>query len=310
MKKAVLKFRTIILSDVHLGTPECKAREVNHFLKYTRSEKLILNGDIIDGWSLKRKSSYWQNEHTRFVRLVLKKMEKQNTEVIYLSGNHDEVLRRFLPFSMDKLSFVDDYVLNAVKGRYLVIHGDAFDHVTQNHRWVSILGDIGYQLMLKINRFYNLYRSWRGKEYYSLSKAIKARVKEAVNYVSRFEDCVVEMARNHGCQGFICGHIHTPDDKMIGDVHYLNSGDWVESLTALVEHDDGRFEILTYEEFCQRLHREALRKSAEKGRPYDDGIEDYEPLILEDDPEFRESAMATSAVGDALDETGVVSSRN
>jgi UDP-2,3-diacylglucosamine pyrophosphatase LpxH len=142
------------------------------------------------------------------------------------------------------------------KGRYLVIHGDAFDAVTQNSKLVAVVGDIGYQSLLKLNRIYNRYRTWRGKPYFSLSKAIKAHAKSVVNYISRFEDQIETFAKKHNCIGFICGHIHTPENKMIGPVHYLNSGDWIESNTALVEYPDGKFEVLQYEDFCQRLARE------------------------------------------------------
>ncbi len=271
MKKTVLNYRSIIVSDVHLGTPECKAKEVNHFLKHTRCEKLILNGDIIDGWSLKRKSTHWKSEHTRFIRFILKKVEKQKTNVVYLAGNHDEVLRRFLPLNINGLNIVDTHIHESPSGRYLVMHGDAFDHVTHNHKWISVLGDIGYQLLLKMNRFYNIYRSWRKKSYYSLSKVIKSRVKEAVNFVSRFEQNIVQSAAHHGCSGFICGHIHMPDNKVIDGIHYLNSGDWVESMSAIVEHFDGTFEVLFYEDFCERL-----KKKAESNRQTNN--EDLMPL--------------------------------
>lgn len=250
--KPVIQFKTIILSDVHLGAPDCQIEKVNHFLKHTDSEKLILNGDIIDGWSLGRKGG-WDSKHTRFVRLVLKKIEKKNTKVIYLRGNHDDILDRFLPMRFGGLRIVDRYFHNTEKGRYIVIHGDAFDAITQNSKLIAIVGDIGYQSLLKINRLYNRYRRWRGKEYFSLSKAIKAKTKRVVNYISRFEDQVEGFTKQYDCVGFICGHIHTPDDKYINDVHYLNSGDWVESNTALVEHADGTFEVLTYDEFCRRL---------------------------------------------------------
>lgn len=252
IQKPVIHFKTIILSDVHLGAPDCQADKVNHFLKHTDSETLILNGDIIDGWSLGR-SGGWNSKHTRFVRLVLKKIEKKKTKVIYLRGNHDDILDRFLPMRFGGLRIVDRHIHQAEKGRYLVIHGDAFDAITQNSKLVAIIGDIGYQSLLKINRLYNRYRRWRGKEYFSLSKAIKAKTKTVVNYISRFEDQVESFTKQHGCVGFICGHIHTPGNKYINDVHYLNSGDWVESNTALVEHEDGTFEILSYNEFCNRL---------------------------------------------------------
>lgn len=281
MKKAVLKFRTIILSDVHLGAPDCKIQEVNHFLKHTYSPKLILNGDIIDCWSLKRKGG-WTTRETRFIRLILKKMEKKKTEIVYLRGNHDDVLDRFLPLVFDRFHLVEDYVHESPRGRYLIVHGDVFDAVTQNSKFIAIAGDIGYQMLLRINRYYNRYRAWRGKEYFSLSKAIKARVKEAVSYISRFEDQVEEFARKRECTGFICGHIHTPDNKMLGDIHYLNSGDWVESLTALVEDEDGTFRILSYENFCRELQQAALRQAERRGKPVDDGLEPVEEDVDDD----------------------------
>ncbi|MGF1485338.1 MAG: UDP-2,3-diacylglucosamine diphosphatase [Opitutales bacterium] len=266
MKRPVLRYRTIILSDVHLGTLDCKAQEVNFFLKHSYSEKLILNGDIIDGWSLRRKGGGgWQDGHTRFVRQVLKKAEKKDTEIIYLRGNHDDFLANFLPIAIDKFNVVEDYIHENADGKkYLVVHGDVFDTVTMNSKWLAVLGDIGYQSLLRINRFYNHYRAWRGKGYYSISKAIKARVKSAVSHISKFEDHLQELARQRECEGIICGHIHTPEDKMVADIHYLNSGDWVESMTALVEHTDGRFEIIPYFEFCRRLEEKLEAKKLAK----------------------------------------------
>jgi UDP-2,3-diacylglucosamine pyrophosphatase LpxH len=246
--KRILRYRTIILSDVHLGTPGSKAREVNHFLKHTRSDKLILNGDIVDGWQLRR-GARWRKAHTKFVRLVLKKVE-QNTQVIYLRGNHDDVLARFLPMEFGGLSIAEDHIHEGVHGRYLVLHGDVFDSIIKNFMPLAHLGDLGYKLLLGVNRFYNSFRAWRGKEYYSLSKVIKAKVKSAVSYVSKFEEKVAALARSRGCVGVMCGHIHTPEIRMIADTHYLNSGDWVESLTAIVEHYDGRFELIDFPSFC------------------------------------------------------------
>jgi UDP-2,3-diacylglucosamine pyrophosphatase LpxH len=265
VKKTTLSFKTIFISDVHLGTLDCKIEEVNYFLKHTHCEKLILNGDIIDGWSLARKGG-WTDKHTRFIRLVLKKIEKRGTEVIYLRGNHDDILGRFLPLFLGKLRITNEYIHESPKGRYLVVHGDGFDTVTINHKWLAVLGDIGYQSLLKINRLYNHYRSWRGKEYFSLSKAIKAKVKSAVSFVGKYEEQLQNLARKRKCGGIICGHIHTPDDKMIEDIHYLNSGDWVESLTAIVEYDDGQFEIIGYKEFCQHLKEKARLKAAQNAR--------------------------------------------
>ena len=252
MEPKPLKFKTIIISDVHLGTADCQIREVNHFLKHTHCEKLILNGDIIDGWRLKQ-TGFWPKSHTRFIRLILKKLEKRDTEVIYLRGNHDDVLSKFLPLDFENLKIVEDYIHEGVHGRYFVLHGDVFDTVTKNFAWLAHLGDWGYCALLKINRAYNSWRAWRGLEYWSLSKAIKARVKSAVNHVSNFEEHIAALARSRGCTGVMCGHIHTPADKMLGEIHYLNSGDWVESLTAIVEHHDGRFEMINYVEFLREF---------------------------------------------------------
>ena len=243
-----LRVRTVILSDVHLGTAESKVSEVNHFLRNVRCSKLILNGDIIDGWQLRRRGQ-WTKVHTRFIRLVLKKLEKRDTQIIYLRGNHDDILSRFLPLEFENLSIVEDYIHEGPRGRYLVLHGDVFDSITKNFVFLSHLGDWGYNVLLKINRAYNLWRSWRGLEYWSLSRAIKARVKGAVNHVSKFETHIADLARQRGCVGVMCGHIHTPADKRLGDIHYLNSGDWIESLTAIVEHWDGRYELVDYASF-------------------------------------------------------------
>jgi UDP-2,3-diacylglucosamine pyrophosphatase LpxH len=253
MKK--LRVRTVIMSDVHLGTAECKVDEANHFLRHVRCAKLILNGDIIDGWQLRR-AGQWKNSHTRFVRIVLKMLEKRDTEIIYVRGNHDDVLAKFLPMSFARLAIVEDHVHTGPQGRYLVLHGDIFDAITRRFVFLAHVGDWGYHLLLKINRVYNAWRAWRGLEYWSLSKAIKARVKSAVSHVSSFEDHLVRLARERGCVGVICGHIHTPADKRCGDIHYLNSGDWVESLTAIVEHLDGTFELIDFAAFVRRFPRE------------------------------------------------------
>ena len=245
-----LHVRTVIISDVHLGSTESKAEQVNHFLRHVRCEKLILNGDIIDGWQLRR-SGHWTKAHTRFIRIILKKIEKRDTRVIYLRGNHDDMLASFLPLDFENLSIVEDHIHEGPRGRYLVLHGDIFDSVTKNFVFLAHLGDWGYTALLRLNRAYNAWRCWRGKPYWSLSRAIKARVKEAVNYISNFEGHIASLARRRQCVGVMCGHIHTSADKMIGEIHYLNSGDWVESLTAIVEHADGRFELIEFSQFVQ-----------------------------------------------------------
>ncbi len=250
--KPALRVRTVILSDVHLGTPHSKADEVTHFLKHVRCDRLILNGDIIDGWRLGR-DGRWTKPHTRFIRRVLTMVQKKDTEVIYLRGNHDDFLARLLPMQFEGISLVEDFIHETPAGRYLVLHGDVFDGVVKNMVFLAHLGDMGYALLLRLNRAYNWFRKLRGKEYFSLSQAIKARVKQAVSFIGKFEDQVAALARDKGCVGVICGHIHTPADKQIDGIHYLNSGDWVESLTAIVEHHDGRFELITFKEFCAQF---------------------------------------------------------
>ena len=247
-----LHVRTVILSDVHLGTRDSKVNEVNHFLRHVRCEKLILNGDIIDGWQLVR-GGHWTKAHTRFVRIVLKKLEKRDTEVVYLRGNHDDILATFLPLDFENLRIVEDHVHETPRGNYLVLHGDVFDTVTRNFVFLAHLGDWGYRALLGLNRLYNAWRRLRGKDYWSLSRAIKARVKQAVSHISNFEHHICELARMRGCVGVMCGHIHTAADRTLDGIHYLNSGDWVESLTAIVEHHDGRFELIEFTEFVKRF---------------------------------------------------------
>ncbi len=250
MKRKPRQFKTIFISDVHLGTDNCKAKEVLHFLKRTRCERLVLNGDIIDGWQLNRGGS-WNPTHTKFLRLVLKRIEKDKLDVIYLRGNHDDILSRFLPLQFGTLSIVEEFVHETSQGNYLVLHGDVFDTITKNFVFLAHLGDWGYQLLMSLNRWYNKYRSWRGKEYYSLSKAIKAKVKQAVNFVSSFEEKLAKLTAAKECAGVICGHIHTPANKRMGGIHYLNSGDWVESMSAVVEECDGDFKLLYFKDFLE-----------------------------------------------------------
>jgi len=252
--KHLNRVRTVILSDIHLGTPHSKVEQVTHFLKHTRCKKLILNGDIIDGWRLRR-GARWSKAHTKFIRRVLTMAQKQDTEVIYLRGNHDDFLAGLLPLTFDNIRLAEDCVLETVGGRYLVLHGDVFDGVIKNMVFLAHLGDMGYALLLRINRAYNWFRRLRGKEYFSLSKAIKARVKQAVSFVGKFEDQVASLARERGYAGVICGHIHTPADKRVGGIHYLNSGDWVESMTGIVEHEDGRLELFHYQDFATEFPR-------------------------------------------------------
>jgi UDP-2,3-diacylglucosamine pyrophosphatase LpxH len=267
-----LQFRTLILSDLHLGTKDAKARELLDMLRGVRCEKLILNGDIIDLWSLQRKN-HWGPAHTAVVRRLLKMAEKDGTRVVYLRGNHDDFIRRLIPISLDRIELAEEHIHEAADGRrYLCIHGDAFDTVMAKMRWLAVLGDISYQVLLDINRFYNRWRAWRGKEYFSLSQAIKGKVKSAVSFISRFEEHIQTLASRRGCEGVMCGHIHKAEDRMMGSVRYLNSGDWVESLTAIVEEMDGSIRVVERAELMRLITAQRLAYEAQKS--------DLESLVL------------------------------
>ena len=269
LKRPKLSCRSVILSDIHLGSPDSKADEVVRFLKHIKCGKLILNGDIIDAWALKR-GGKWTSRHSRVIRKFVKLAEHDNVEVVYTRGNHDEVLERFMPITVGGIQMVRQHIHEGLNGRrYLVVHGDGFDSVSTNHRWLALMGAVGYETLLKINRYYNKWRRWRGKEYYSISKKVKAKVKSAVSFLDRYEQLLQNLAREKRCEGIICGHIHTPEDKQVGDVHYLNSGDWVESLTAIIEHHDGRMELVEYKEFLRELY-------AEPDQTDEQEVEDYE----------------------------------
>lgn len=262
---AISTYETVILSDLHLGTPDAKAVEATMFLEGLRCRRLILNGDIIDGWALSR-GGKWLDGHTRFIHTVLNKME-EGTEVIYLRGNHDEVLDRFLPLAMGGLRIADEYVHDTPAGDYLVVHGDGFDCVTTSHKWLAVVGSLAYELLLRVNRLYNQWRAFRGLGYYSLSKEIKARVKSAVSFVGRYEEQLRSLAQARSCRGIICGHLHTPADMDLDGVHYLNSGDWVESLTAIVEEFPGDFRVVSFDELA--LIRPLAEDSSPVARPLD-----------------------------------------
>jgi len=241
-------FRTIVISDLHLGTNGSKAKEVTHFLKQYKCNRLILNGDIIDGWQLKKYGT-WKRRHTAFFKTVLKMMEDYRTKVIYIRGNHDDFLEQIMPLRLGKYFQIrKDYILKSNDKKYYVTHGDVFDSITTNMKWLAYLGDTGYTFLLWVNRLYNNYRHWQGLPYYSLSQVVKQRVKAAVNYVSDFEEKLTELAKSRNCDGIICGHIHQPAIREIDGLTYMNSGDWVESLSALVEDHDGNWMLMYYNE--------------------------------------------------------------
>ncbi|MFN5183892.1 MAG: UDP-2,3-diacylglucosamine diphosphatase [Bacteroidota bacterium] len=241
-------YKTIILSDLHLGIKASKAKEVVRFLKKNTCDTLILNGDIIDGWALRR-SGKWKKKHTKFFKLILNYVSKRKSKVIYIRGNHDDFLDEILPFELGNFSIKKYHIHESGEKKYFVTHGDLFDTVTSKMKWIAKLGDVGYTFLLWINRHYNSYREKRGLPYYSMSQAVKSKVKTAVSFVGDYENQLASVAESKNCQGIICGHIHQPANKMIGDIHYLNSGDWVETLSALVENGRGEWEIIYFSEW-------------------------------------------------------------
>lgn len=262
-------FRTIVISDLHLGSGGSKAEEVTAFLKSYSCKKLILNGDIIDAWQLK-KYGVWKRKHTLFFKRVLKMIDEHNTKVIYVRGNHDDFLDQILPLRLGKnFQIKKDYILNSGAQRYYVTHGDVFDSITTHFKWLAYLGDMSYTGLLALNKLYNHYRAWRGLPYFSLSQRIKQSIKMAVNYISDFEEKLTELARSRGCDGIICGHIHQPAMREIDGVMYMNSGDWVETLSALVEDFEGNWSLLYYNEHVknEKLNNEKKRSTVIESFP-------------------------------------------
>lgn len=240
-----LRFRTVWISDTHLGTPGCNAGLLLDFLRSIDCETLYLVGDIVDGWQL-RKGWYWPQTHNEILRCILKQA-KIGTRVVYLPGNHDEAFRDYVGLSMGGIELLPEAIHVTADGRrLLVLHGDQFDGVVLYARWLAFLGDSAYELLLKGNRLVNWIRRRFGKPYWSLAAFLKKRVKTAVQFISSFEEAVVHAAADAKVDGVVCGHIHSAEIRRFGDITYYNDGDWVESCTALVEHADGRMEILDW----------------------------------------------------------------
>ena len=237
------RFRTIFISDIHLGTPGCQALALLDFLRTHPCDTLYLVGDIVDGWQLRRRW-YWPQAHNDVVQKLLRRVRK-GCRVIYVPGNHDEFARDFVGHHFGGIEVVQEAVHVTADGRSLwIIHGDYFDAVVQCAKWLAYLGDNLYELTLRMNRHLNSLRGRLGLPYWSLSAFLKEKVKTALNYVTDFEVAVANEAKKRGHDGVLCGHIHRAEMRMINGVLYCNDGDWVESRTALVEHYDGRLEIL------------------------------------------------------------------
>lgn len=241
------QYKSIFISDVHLGTKGSQAKVLDDFLRNNNSEKLYLVGDIIDGWKLQKKI-YWPQEHSNVIRKIIGKARK-GTKVYYIPGNHDEVLRKWMDMDLrfGKIKIVSDYIHKGVDGKkYYVVHGDVFDGITRLAPWVAWSGDYAYTITQNLNRWYNQLRKKFGMDYWSFSKFLKYNVKKAVDFIFKFEENITSYCNNKEYTGVICGHIHTPTIKDINNVKYMNCGDWVENTTALVEHLDGRFEIVEW----------------------------------------------------------------
>ena len=250
MKRDPLHFRTIWISDLHLGTPRCQAKRLLEFLHATESDTLYLVGDIIDGWQLKRRW-YWEQSHNNVVQTVLKKAKK-GTNVIFVPGNHDEVIRQFINLDFGVIKIRDELVHTTANGkRMLVLHGDRFDGVIACAKWLAYVGDNLYTMILKFNQWFNSWRARAGLPYWSLSQYLKSKVKNAVNYINSFEDALAAEAAKRGLDGVICGHIHTPEIRNVNGITYCNDGDWVESLSALVEDPSGELRLVTWSEIMQ-----------------------------------------------------------
>ena len=248
------RYRTVFVSDVHLGTRDCRADLLAEFLRNMTCQRLYLVGDIIDGWKLKR-SWFWTSPHDDVLNLILR-MARSGTEIIYIPGNHDEMFRRWLPHELEvagiRLRNQAEHV-TATGRKFLVLHGDEFDSVVRYAPFLAMLGDRAYTLALIVNRWFNLVRRRFGLPYRSLSQWLKRQVKSAVMAIDRFETAVADEARRRGMDGVICGHIHHAVIKDLGGVLYMNDGDWVESCSALVEHHDGSMELLDVTDVCNRF---------------------------------------------------------
>jgi UDP-2,3-diacylglucosamine pyrophosphatase LpxH len=260
---ASLNLRTVWISDIHLGTPGCQADALLDFLRHTDCDTLYLVGDIVDGWQLRR-NWYWPQAHNDVLQKLLRKARK-GTRVIYVPGNHDEFARSYLGHNFGGIDVAEEWIHTTADGRRLwVTHGDFFDGVVQCAKWLALVGDWAYTLTLRLNVQFNRLRARLGLPYWSLSNYLKQRVKRAVSYISDFESALARQARIRGMDGVVCGHIHHAEMREIDGILYANDGDWVESLTALCEHADGRLEILDWS--AEGAARVAAALSADETR--------------------------------------------
>ncbi len=247
-------YRSIFLSDVHLGTRQCQAEMLLDFLRHATCDHLFLVGDIVDGWKMKR-GWFWPQTHNDVVQKLLR-MARKGAAVTYIPGNHDDRIRDFCGVHFGGVLVARDAVHQTADGRrFLVVHGDEFDGVVRHAAWIAFAGDIAYRAIIRLNTVVNHLRRRFGFGYWSFSAYLKSRVKNAVRYIDTFEHALAAEAKRSGLDGVVCGHIHHSAMREIDGVLYINDGDWVESCTALVEHGDGRLEIVSW---AKRTYRSTM----------------------------------------------------
>lgn len=241
-----MKVRSIFLSDIHLGARGCQAESLLAFLRTYEADHLFLLGDIIDFWAMSR-SIHWTPAQNTVVQKILRRA-RHGEKVVLVPGNHDEALREFVGSSFGDIKIAAEYVHETADGkRFLLIHGDEFDQVTRHHRWVAMLGDIAYDMLVRVNAWISrIRRILRISGYWSLAGFAKRRVKSAVSYIFDFEDAVIHTVRERGLDGIVCGHIHSAAIRTVNGVSYLNCGDWVDSCTAIIEHSDGQLQLIEW----------------------------------------------------------------
>jgi UDP-2,3-diacylglucosamine pyrophosphatase LpxH len=239
------RYRAVFISDLHLGTRGCKADCLLDFLQHMQCDYLYLVGDIVDGWRL-RKRWFWPDAHQQILHRLLARAEA-GTKVVYLPGNHDEALRKWIGSTLGGVRILHEVIHRTADGRrLLVIHGDAFDGVCREMKWLALVGSVAYDASLRLNTWFNTIRRWLGLGYWSLSGFLKDQVKAACRFIDRYERSLAVEARRRGACGVVCGHVHKPEMRTIDGIQYFNDGDWVENCSALVEHWDGRLELVDW----------------------------------------------------------------
>lgn len=295
------KVRSIFLSDIHLGTRACQAEQLLEFFKEYDSENLFLVGDIIDFWAMKR-GVYWSTHHNTVVQKVLKRA-RHGTNVVLVPGNHDEALREHVDVSFGHIRLLRDYLHVAADGkRYLLIHGDEFDQVTRYHRWLAVLGDHAYAFVVRLNSLLSWIRRRLGVSgYWSLSGYAKRQVKSAVSFIFDFEQSVARHVKEQQFDGVICGHIHAAAIKPLDGITYINCGDWVDSCTAIVEHNDGRMELIEWQggRAAAQAPGEQMAEESEGQNPQPKSTPEDEPEPLPIAAREAHSGSKTGSVASA-----------